>query len=359
MTGDPATGGLLEVDDLRVTFTLRGGPGHRRKVELTAVDGVSLSVRRRETLGLVGESGCGKSTLAHAIVRLVPFEGRIRLDGEDVTDLRRRHLVEYRRRVQLVFQDPYASLNPRLSVRRLIAEPLAFAWRAAGADAGRDALEHRVVELLGLVGLSADAADRYPHEFSGGQRQRIGLARALSVEPGVILADEPVSALDVSIQAQIINLLVDLQDRLDLTLLFIAHDLAVVRHVSDRVGVMYLGRVVELGPADTLYTRPLHPYTVALLAAVPVPDPDVQATRRRIVLSGDAPSPLAVPAGCRFHPRCPIARTDPCSTADPPLVEAEPGRFVACHFPGELDAPDAVATTPDSDGPPLSAGSSS
>ena len=200
-----------------------------------------------------------------------------------------------------------------------------------------------MTELLHLVGLPADAADRYPHEFSGGQRQRIGLARALSVDPDVILADEPVSALDVSIQAQIINLLVDLQERLDLTLVFIAHDLAVVRHVSDRVGVMYLGRLVELAPADDLYQRPLHPYTVALLAAVPVADPDVQAVRQRIVLTGDAPSPLAVPSGCRFHPRCPIARPEPCSTVDPPLAEVEPGRLVACHFPGALEAPTTSA----------------
>ncbi len=275
---------------------------------MTAVDGVSLSVDRRETVGLVGESGCGKSTFAHALVRLVPFEGRIRLDGHDVTDLRGADLVDYRRRVQLVFQDPYASLNPRLSVRRLIAEPVRLRPPGERWLDGPQRRRARVTELLGLVGLPADAADRYPHEFSGGQRQRIGLARALSVEPDVILADEPVSALDVSIQAQIINLLVDLQDRLDLTLVFIAHDLAVVRHVSDRVGVMYLGRLVELAPADDLYRRPLHPYTVALLAAVPVPDPDVQATRQQIVLTGDAPSPLAVPSGCRFHPRCPIAR---------------------------------------------------
>ena len=333
---------LLDVEDLRVGFTVKGATGSRRTLRLTAVDGVSLSVDRRETLGLVGESGCGKSTFANALVRLVPFEGRVRLDGEDVTHLRGRRLVEYRRRVQLVFQDPYASLNPRLSVRRLIAEPIAFARRASGGAAGRDEIDHRVTELLGLVGLSADAADRYPHEFSGGQRQRIGLARALSVEPSVILADEPVSALDVSIQAQIINLLIDLQNRLDLTLVFIAHDLAVVRHVSDRVGVMYLGRVVELAPADDIYARPLHPYTVALLAAIPVPDPEVQANRKRIVLGGDAPSPMSVPSGCRFHPRCPIARAEPCSTLDPPLVEVEAGRFVACHFPGELDLPDAL-----------------
>ena len=290
---------MLDVEDLRVTFTVKSGA---RRAKVTAVDGVSLTVDRRETVGLVGESGCGKSTFAHALVRLVPFEGRIRLDGDDVTDLRGRDLVSYRRRVQLVFQDPYASLNPRLSVRRLIAEPLIFARRAAGITDERDDVNGRVSELLHLVGLSADAADRYPHEFSGGQRQRIGLARALSVEPEVILADEPVSALDVSIQAQIINLLVELQERLDLTFVFIAHDLAVVRHVSDRIGVMYLGRIVELAPTDELFRRPLHPYTVALLAAVPVPDPEIQSSRTRIVLSGDAPSPLAVPSGCRFHP---------------------------------------------------------
>ncbi len=327
---------MLDVEDLRVTFTVKSGA---RRAKVTAVDGVSLTVDRRETVGLVGESGCGKSTFAHALVRLVPFEGRIRLDGDDVTDLRGRDLVSYRRRVQLVFQDPYASLNPRLSVRRLIAEPLIFARRAAGITDQRDDVNGRVSELLHLVGLPADAADRYPHEFSGGQRQRIGLARALSVEPEVILADEPVSALDVSIQAQIINLLVELQERLDLTFVFIAHDLAVVRHVSDRIGVMYLGRIVELAPTDELFRRPLHPYTVALLAAVPVPDPEIQSSRTRIVLSGDAPSPLAVPSGCRFHPRCPIARAEPCASDDPPLVELEPGRFVACHFAGELEAP--------------------
>jgi peptide/nickel transport system ATP-binding protein len=300
---------------------------------------VSLSIARRETVGHVGESGCGKSTFAQAVVRLVPFEGRIRLDGRDVTDLHGQQLVGYRRRVQLVFQDPYASLNPRLSVRRLIAEPLTFARRAAGGADDRASIDARVNELLQLVGLPADAADRYPHEFSGGQRQRIGLARALSVEPDVVLADEPVSALDVSIQAQIINLLVDLQERLDLTLVFIAHDLAVVRHVSDRIGVMYLGRLVEVAATDELFRRPLHPYTVALLAAVPVPDPDLQAARTRIVLSGDPPSPIAVPTGCRFHPRCPIARTEPCTSDEPPLVEVAPGRFVACHFPGELAGP--------------------
>jgi peptide/nickel transport system ATP-binding protein len=331
---------MLEVEDLRVTFAVKGR-GALRNAKVTAVDGVSISVARRETVGLVGESGCGKSTFAHALVRLVPFEGRVSLDGTDVTNLRGADLVKYRRRVQLVFQDPYASLNPRLSVRRLIAEPLVYARRAGGGSITGKEVDARVHELLALVGLPAEAANRYPHEFSGGQRQRIGLARALSVEPAVILADEPVSALDVSIQAQIINLLVDLQERLDLTVVFIAHDLAVVRHVSDRVGVMYLGRIVELGPADDLYRQPLHPYTVALLSAVPVPDPDVQATRRKIVLAGDAPSPLAVPSGCRFHTRCPIARAERCAVDDPPLVELRPGRLVACHYPGELEIPAA------------------
>jgi peptide/nickel transport system ATP-binding protein len=331
---------MLAVENLHVTFALRGGGLGSGKTTVTAVDGVSFSVARRETLGIVGESGCGKSTMANAIVRLVPFTGRIRLEGTDVTDLRGDALVRFRRRVQLVFQDPYASLNPRLSVRRLVGEPVQFAGRARGEKLSNDAIAARVVELLGLVGLAPDTADRYPHEFSGGQRQRIGLARALSVGPDVILADEPVSALDVSVQAQIINLLVDLQERLGLTLVFIAHDLAVVRHVSDRIAVMYLGRVVELGAADELYTGPLHPYTVALLAAIPIPDPDAQAGRRRLVLTGDAPSPVAIPSGCRFHPRCPIARAEPCSTVDPPLAEVAPGRFVACHFPGELASPE-------------------
>ena len=248
--------------------------------------------------------------------------------------------MRFRRRVQLVFQDPYASLNPRLSVRRLVGEPVAVRTGGPAARSCRRRDRRRVVELLGLVGLAPDAADRYPHEFSGGQRQRIGIARALAVEPDVIVADEPVSALDVSVQAQVINLLEDLQERLGLTLLFIAHDLAVVRHVSDRIAVMYLGRWSSSARADELYTGPLHPYTVALLSAIPIPDPDAQAGRRRLVLTGDAPSPVAIPSGCRFHPRCPIARAEPCATVDPPLAEVAPGRFVACHFPGELASPE-------------------
>ena len=243
----------------------------------------------------------------------------------------------------MVFQDPYSSLNPRLDVHRLLAEPIRFSGQAAGG-----AVDDRIEELLRLVGLPPEAGRRYPHEFSGGQRQRIGLARALSVGPEVLIADEPVSALDVSIQAQIINLLIDLQGRLGLTLVFIAHDLAVVRHVSDRVGVMYLGRIVELAAADDVYERPLHPYTASLLSAVPVPDPDVETHRRAIVLTGDAPSPLHVPAGCRFHPRCPIARPEPCASIEPELVEVEPGRWTACHFPAEVAA---LAAPPA--GPPI------
>jgi len=331
--GGTSSAPLLELDDLRVSFRVKDSLGVLRRAEVRAVDGVSLCVARGETLGLVGESGCGKSTLAQAIVRLVDFTGAIRLDGHDVSGLRRRELTAYRRRVQMVFQDPYSSLNPRLTVGRLLAEPIQFSGEAKGS-----AVFGRVGELLDLVGLPLDAASRYPHEFSGGQRQRIGLARALSVAPDVIIADEPVSALDVSVQAQIINLLIDLQRRLGLTLVFIAHDLAVVRHVSDRVGVMYLGKIVELAPADDVYLRPLHPYTVSLLSAVPVPDPDVESVRQRIVLSGEAPSPLAVPTGCRFHPRCPIAKPDPCSTREPELAEIAPGRFAACHFPGEATA---------------------
>jgi peptide/nickel transport system ATP-binding protein len=333
---------FFEFDDLRVTFTVRDALGRRRASHVRAVDGVSLSVTRGETIGIVGESGCGKSTLAQALVHLVPFEGRVRLDGVDATSPSRNELRQYRRRVQMVFQDPYSSLNPRMNVRGLLAEPIKYSKRAVGSG-----VDERVMELLALVGLPPDAADRYPHEFSGGQRQRIGLARALAVEPDVLIADEPVSALDVSIQAQIINLLIELQRKLELTLIFIAHDLVVVRHVSDRVGVMYLGRMIELAAADELYTRPLHPYTVSLLSAVPVPDPEIESERERIVLFGETPSPLNVPSGCRFHPRCPIARAEPCATVEPELREVEPDRWTACHFPGEaLDIAEVPAERP-------------
>jgi oligopeptide transport system ATP-binding protein len=307
-------------------FAIRGGLTGRGQ-QLQAVDGVSLSVQEGETLGLVGESGCGKSTLARCIVRLhEPTAGTIRFDGQDITRLSARHLRALRRDLVMVFQDPQASLNPRKRVDEIVGMPLRIHGMASGA-----ALRTRVGELLELVGLSPSHAQRYPHEFSGGQRQRIGLARALATNPRLVVCDEPVSALDVSIQAQILNLLRDLQRELRLTLVFIAHDLGVVRHVSDRVAVMYLGRIVEIAPVDELYAHPVHPYSEALLSAVPVPDPDVLDSG--IVLEGDVPSPIDPPAGCRFHPRCRYA-TDVCRVEDPPLT-ADDGKPhpAACHHP--------------------------
>jgi oligopeptide transport system ATP-binding protein len=307
-------------------FAIRGGLTGRGQ-HLQAVDGVSLSVQEGETLGLVGESGCGKSTLARCIVRLhEPTAGTIRFDGQDITRLSARRLRALRRDLVMVFQDPQASLNPRKRVDEIVGMPLRIHGMASGA-----ALRTRVGELLELVGLSPSHAQRYPHEFSGGQRQRIGLARALATNPRLVVCDEPVSALDVSIQAQILNLLRDLQRELRLTLVFIAHDLGVVRHVSDRVAVMYLGRIVEIAPVDELYTHPVHPYSEALLSAVPVPDPDVLDSG--IVLEGDVPSPIDPPAGCRFHPRCRYA-TDVCRVEDPPLT-ADDGKPhpAACHHP--------------------------
>jgi oligopeptide/dipeptide ABC transporter ATP-binding protein len=307
-------------------FAIRGGLTGRGQY-LQAVDGVSLSVQEGETLGLVGESGCGKSTLARCIVRLhEPTAGTIRFDGQDITRLSARRLRALRRDLVMVFQDPQASLNPRKRVDEIVGMPLRIHGMASGA-----ALRTRVGELLELVGLSPSHAQRYPHEFSGGQRQRIGLARALATNPRLVVCDEPVSALDVSIQAQILNLLRDLQRELRLTLVFIAHDLGVVRHVSDRVAVMYLGRIVEIAPVDELYAHPVHPYSEALLSAVPVPDPDVLDSG--IVLEGDVPSPIDPPAGCRFHPRCRYA-TDVCRVEDPPLT-AEDGKPhpAACHHP--------------------------
>jgi oligopeptide transport system ATP-binding protein len=307
-------------------FAIRGGLTGRGQ-HLQAVDGVSLSVQEGETLGLVGESGCGKSTLARCIVRLhEPTAGTIRFDGQDITRLSARRLRSLRRDLVMVFQDPQASLNPRKRVDEIVGMPLRIHGMASGA-----ALRTRVGELLELVGLSPSHAQRYPHEFSGGQRQRIGLARALATNPRLVVCDEPVSALDVSIQAQILNLLRDLQRELRLTLVFIAHDLGVVRHVSDRVAVMYLGRIVEIAPVDELYAHPVHPYSEALLSAVPVPDPDVLDSG--IVLEGDVPSPIDPPAGCRFHPRCRYA-TDICRVDDPPLT-ADDGKPhpAACHHP--------------------------
>jgi oligopeptide/dipeptide ABC transporter ATP-binding protein len=301
-----------------------------------AVDGVSLDVRRGETLGLVGESGCGKSTFARAVMRLVDStSGQVWFDGEEVTNASGDSLRRLRRRMQMIFQDPYASLNPRMTIGSMLAEPLRVHRIARGAEARK-----RVQDLIEMVGLPRNAVNRYPHEFSGGQRQRAGIARALAVKPEFIAADEAVSALDVSIQAQIINLLSDLQRELSLTFLFIAHDLSVVRHISDRIAVMYLGEVVELSPSRQLYDRPLHPYTVALVSAVPIPDPAVETRRRRMILVGDVPSPANPPSGCRFHTRCWLRRElgnpERCETETPTLRQLQPGHEVACHFAEEI-----------------------
>ena len=322
---------LVELDDLRVWFPIKKGVLLDRHVgDVKAVDGVSLTIERGETVGLVGESGCGKSTVGRAMLRLYePTGGRVLFEGVDVTRMSESQMRPLRRRMQMVFQDPFASLNPRHSVGRTIAEPLRVHGIAKGAEA-----DTRVREILEVVGLPPDAANRYPHEFSGGQRQRVGLARALSLNPSLVVCDEPVSALDVSIQAQIVNLLEHLQKEFGLTYLFIAHDLAVVRHISDRVVVMYLGKIVEVANRIELYERPLHPYTQALLAAVPIPDPQVEANRARPVLGGEVPSPLNPPSGCRFHPRCPRAQPI-CSEVEPTLQLQDTGHEAACHFPVE------------------------
>jgi oligopeptide transport system ATP-binding protein len=320
---------LLEVRDLVKHFPLRRGAFGRGQGHVRAVDGVSFDLWRGETLGLVGESGCGKSTTGRAILRLVePTAGTVRFDGQDVRALDRSGLRAMRRRAQIVFQDPVGSLNPRLSVGAMLEEALAV------HDLGGPNRRDRAVELLEQVGLSADHVDRYPHEFSGGQRQRLGIARALSVEPELLVLDEPVSALDVSVQAQVINLLADLQEKLGLTYLFIAHVLALVEHVSDRVAVMYLGRIVEVADARELYATPRHPYTRALLSAVPRPDPVGRAARERIVLAGDVPSPIDPPSGCAFHPRCPHPAKDArCRDVSPILAGDATSGGVACHHP--------------------------
>jgi peptide/nickel transport system ATP-binding protein len=323
---------LLEARHVKKYFPIRKGVLQREVAHVHAVDDVSFAVREGETLGLVGESGCGKSTLGRTLVRLLePTAGEIVFQGTPIQDLGPRRLRPLRREMQMVFQDPYASLNPRKRVGTIVSDPMRIHDLGSRADQKR-----RVGEILETVGLSPEHYNRFPHEFSGGQRQRIGIARALALRPKLIIADEPVSALDVSIQSQMLNLLDDLQNEFRLTYIFIAHDLGVVRHVSDRIAVMYLGKIVELSPAEELYTRPIMPYTEALLSAVPIPDPDLAEQRERIVLEGDVPSPINPPSGCRFHPRCRYA-TDVCRQIEPPLVDYGNAHLAACHHPLNVD----------------------
>ena len=321
---------LVQVQDLSKHFPIGGGFFHGQTVR--AVDGVTFDILAGETLGLVGESGCGKSTLGRLLVQLLPAtSGHVQLRGIDLVALKGEKLRRMRREMQMIFQDPYASLNPRMTAGEIIGEPLLNFGVTRVLDRRR-----RVGEMMRLCGLSPTLINRYPHEFSGGQRQRIGIARALVLNPSFIVADEPISALDMSIQAQIVNLLDELQDRFQLTYLFIAHDLSMVHHLSDRVAVMYLGKIVEIADSDTIYQRPLHPYTKALLSSIPIPDPDLEARRRPILLKGEIPSPVNPPRGCRFHTRCPIADLPLCAEREPPLVESGRGHLTACHFPGKL-----------------------
>ena len=342
---------LLEVEHVKLLFPIKQGILIDRTIgHVHAVDDITFTLHEGETLGLVGESGCGKTTLSRTVMRLLePTGGSVRFRGDDVTHASRKALMPLRREMQMVFQDPYASLNPRKRIGQIVG----MALERRGATKHSD-VEGRVRELLDRVGLSPEHVNRFPHEFSGGQRQRIGVARALAIEPRLIVLDEPVSALDVSIQAQIINLLEDLQDDLGLTYLFVAHDLSVVRHVSDRIAVMYLGKLVEVSPAEELYTKPIHPYTAALLEAIPIPDPRENRARRRSVVAGEPPNPINPPPGCVFHPRCPRA-TDVCKTVEPPLTQYSNGHVAACHHPMSVSAAELQAATI-SPASPLSAG---
>jgi oligopeptide/dipeptide ABC transporter ATP-binding protein len=339
----PVTNGdrpLVAVDHLKVFFPIKEGILIDREVaRVHAVNDVTVSVAEGETLGLVGESGCGKTTISRTIMRLIDStEGTIEFRGQDITKAGRRQMEPLRREMQMVFQDPFASLNPRKRVVQIIGQPLRLHGTARGD------VEEKVGELLALVGLSPEHLNRYPHEFSGGQRQRIGVARALALEPRLIVLDEPVSALDVSVQAQIINLLDDLQNEFKLTYLFVAHDLSVVRHVSDRIAVMYLGKLMELSPGEELYTKPIHPYTSALLAAIPIPDPEQNRRRERVVVSGEPPNPINPPSGCVFHPRCPRA-TEICREVEPPLARYPNGHLAACHHPLNVSVEEMKAAT--------------